>query len=145
MELLNSPRQHVCEQAVWALGNIIGKGSNSQWSATFSNMYFLFGAWKFLSYVCIKKELVSNIVFNKCKYVLLFCFRWRPGSERLCYRIRSCKTTTEICQSKCPSKKLLLLFKTLVFGLPVFIYHRKPMSWQDLILISSICFSDYLS
>ncbi|XP_031549257.1 importin subunit alpha-3-like [Actinia tenebrosa] len=26
MELLNSPRQHVCEQAVWALGNIIGDG-----------------------------------------------------------------------------------------------------------------------
>ena len=28
MELLNSPHQNVCEQAVWALGNIIGDGPN---------------------------------------------------------------------------------------------------------------------
>ena len=26
LELLNSPHQNVCEQAVWALGNIIGDG-----------------------------------------------------------------------------------------------------------------------
>ncbi|EDO31940.1 predicted protein, partial [Nematostella vectensis] len=26
LKLLNSPRQHVCEQAVWALGNIVGDG-----------------------------------------------------------------------------------------------------------------------
>jgi len=25
LQLLNSPHQNVCEQAVWALGNIIGK------------------------------------------------------------------------------------------------------------------------